>query len=59
MNKTFRRILFLIIGLAVAWLVVRAVSGKGNEGIKFTAENMKRRTVIETVTATVKVYPAT
>jgi len=59
MNKTFRRILFLIIGLAVAWLVVRAVSGKSNDGIKVTAENVKRRIVIETVSASGKVYPAT
>ncbi|RYZ30301.1 MAG: HlyD family efflux transporter periplasmic adaptor subunit [Chitinophagaceae bacterium] len=59
MNKTFKWILFFVIGLAVAWLVAKAVLGKGNDSIKVTAENVKRRTVVETVSASGKVYPAT
>jgi HlyD family secretion protein len=59
MNRTFKWILFLVIGLAVIWLVIRAVSSRDSDTVKVTAENVKRRTVVETVSASGKVYPAT
>ncbi|RYF83423.1 MAG: HlyD family efflux transporter periplasmic adaptor subunit, partial [Chitinophagaceae bacterium] len=59
MSKTFKWILFLAIGLAVVWLVARAITGKGSDTIKVTAETIKRRTITETVSASGKVYPAT
>ena len=59
MSKTFKWILISVIGLALVWLVVRATTNKDKDAIKVTAENVKRRTIIETVSASGKVHPAT
>lgn len=58
MNKTFKWVLIIVIVLAVIWLVVRATSSKDGEAIKVTAEAVKKRTIIETVSASGKITPA-
>ncbi|MDB5206719.1 MAG: HlyD family efflux transporter periplasmic adaptor subunit [Flavisolibacter sp.] len=59
MSKTLKWILFSLVGLVVILVIVKAVTGKGDEGSKVTAEVVKKRTIIETVTASGKVYPET
>jgi multidrug efflux pump subunit AcrA (membrane-fusion protein) len=59
MGKTFKWIVFSLIGLVVLLLLVKAVSTKESDGIKVTAEAVKQRTIIETVSASGKVYPET
>jgi multidrug efflux pump subunit AcrA (membrane-fusion protein) len=59
MSKTFKWILFSAIGLLAIWLVVRATANKDGDAIKVTAETVKKRTIVETVSASGKVYPAT
>src|SRR6476620_3588060 len=57
MNKTVKWIL-IALGILILLLVVgKLVKGNSNEGIKVTAEKAQKRTIIETVTATGKVYP--
>ena len=59
MKKTRRWILFLIAALAIIFLIVKW-TGKGrNDGVKVTAEVVKRRTIVETVSASGKLYPET
>ncbi|HUZ59391.1 MAG TPA: efflux RND transporter periplasmic adaptor subunit [Hanamia sp.] len=58
MNKTLKWII-IILGILIAVLIVlkkAGVIGK-NEGIKVTAEKVARRTIVETVNASGKVYP--
>jgi len=59
MNKTLKWILLSLVGLVAILLIIKAVTGKGDEGSKVTAEAVKKRTIIETVTASGKVYPET
>lgn len=59
MSKTLKWILFSIAGLAIILFVIKAVTGKGDEGSKVTADVVKKRTLVETVTASGKVYPET
>ena len=59
MSKTSKWILFSVIGLIVIGLVVRATFNKDSDAIKVTAEAVKKRTIVETVSASGKVYPAT
>ena len=59
MKKTTRWILLSLGILALLFLVTRMVNRKGGEGIKVTAEIIKRRTIIETVSASGKIYPVT
>ncbi|HVF82216.1 MAG TPA: efflux RND transporter periplasmic adaptor subunit [Flavisolibacter sp.] len=59
MSKTLKWILLSLVGLVVILFIVKAVTGKGDEGSKVTAEAVKKRTIIEAVTASGKVYPET
>jgi HlyD family secretion protein len=57
MNKTVKWIL-IALGVLILLLVVgKLVKGNSNEGIKVTAEKAQKRTIIETVTASGKIYP--
>ncbi len=58
MNKTLKWII-IILGILIVLLIVlkkAGIIGK-NEGIKVTAEKVARRTIVETVNASGKVYP--
>ncbi|MGN6163902.1 MAG: efflux RND transporter periplasmic adaptor subunit [Flavisolibacter sp.] len=57
MNKTVKWILIGLGVLIVLLVVAKAFSGSSNEGVKVTAEKAQKRTIIETVTASGKVYP--
>lgn len=59
MRKTWKWLLFSVLALLLLFIIVRAVAGKKDDGIKVTAEAVKRRTVTETVSASGKVYPET
>ncbi|MFL5740331.1 MAG: efflux RND transporter periplasmic adaptor subunit [Flavisolibacter sp.] len=57
MNKTVKWIL-IGLGIVIILLIVgKVMGGSSNEGIKVTAEKAQRRTIIETVNASGKVYP--
>jgi len=57
MNKTVKWILIGLAVLIILLVAAKAFSGSSKEGIKVTAEKAQRRTIIETVTASGKVYP--
>lgn len=59
MSKSAKWILFSLLGLVVVLFIVKAATSKGDEGSKVTAEAVKKRTLVETVTASGKVYPET
>lgn len=59
MKRTRRWIFFLIAALAVVFLIVKWVSKGKNNDVKVTAETVKRRTIVETVSASGKLYPET
>lgn len=59
MSKTTKWILFSLIGIVALLFIIKAVKGKDDDGIKVTAEPVKQRTLIETVSASGKVYPET
>src|ERR1700750_923792 len=57
MNKTVKWIL-IILGILIAVLIVgKLIAGKGDDGVKVSTEKAAKRTIIETVNATGKVYP--
>src|ERR1700750_2361009 len=57
MNKTVKWIL-IILGILIAVLIVgKLIAGKGDDGVKVFTEKAAKRTIIETVNATGKVYP--
>ena len=57
MSKSVKWILISIGVLAVLLVAGKMISGNSNEGTKVSAEKAQRRTVIETVNASGKVYP--
>lgn len=59
MSKTVKRILFSAAALVILFVIVRAVTGGKKDSINVTVEAAKRRTVVETVSASGKVYPET
>ena len=59
MSKTFKWILFSVIALLAVWLAVKAMSSTDSDIIKVTAEAVKKRTIVETVSASGKIAPAT
>ncbi|NTS39773.1 efflux RND transporter periplasmic adaptor subunit [Flavisolibacter sp. BT320] len=59
MKKTTRWILLSLGALVLLFLLVRMVKNKGGEGTKVSAEAVKRRTIIETVSASGKIFPET
>ena len=58
MSKKFKWILFSVIGLLAVWLVLRVTKNKDADTINVTADAVKRRTIIETVSASGKISPA-
>lgn len=57
MNKTVKWILFIFLGLIALLVVFRLVKGKGDSGIKVTAEKVQARTLVESVNVSGKIYP--
>ncbi len=57
MNKTVKWILIVLGTLIVILVVGKLVLGKGDEGVKVSTEKVVKRTIIETVNASGKVYP--
>jgi HlyD family secretion protein len=57
MNKTVKWIL-IVLGILIVILVIgKLMFGKGDEGVKVATEKVAKRTIIETVNASGKVYP--
>ncbi len=58
MNKTLKWVIFSLIGLIILLVILKktGVLGK-DEGIKVTTEKVMRRSIVETVNASGKVYP--
>ena len=59
MKKALKWVLISAGILLVIFVVVKRNAGKDGDGIKVTAEAVKRRTIVETVSATGKLYPET
>ncbi len=59
MKKRTKWILLAVGALAVIFLLARATMKTDSDGVKVTAEKVKRRTIIETVSASGKIYPET
>ncbi|MGZ3838912.1 MAG: efflux RND transporter periplasmic adaptor subunit [Flavisolibacter sp.] len=57
MNKTIKWVLIILGVLILVLIGVKALKGSSGEGIKVTAEKAQKRTIIETVTVSGKVYP--
>lgn len=57
MNKTTKWILFGLLGIIVVLVAYKLIAGNKEEGIKVTTEKATKRTIIETVTASGKIYP--
>ena len=57
MSKTVKWILFGLLGLIVLLVGFKMIAGKKDEGVKVSVEKVSRRTIIETVNASGKVYP--
>ena len=57
MNKTVKWILFGLLGVIVLLVGFKMVAGNKDEGVKVSTEKASRRTIIETVNASGKVYP--
>ena len=57
MNKTVKWILIGLGALILLFVVAKVFGGPSDKGIKVTAEKAQKRTIIETVTASGKVYP--
>lgn len=59
MSKTLKWIIFSVIGIVAIILIAKLTADKDSDAIKVTAEPVKRRTVVETVTASGKIFPGT
>jgi HlyD family secretion protein len=57
MNKTVKWILFGLLGLIIILVAYKMIAGNKDEGEKVSTEKVTRRTIIETVNASGKVYP--
>ena len=57
MSKTVKWILFGLLGLIVLLVVGKLIAGNGDEGTKVATEKVSKRTIIETVNASGKIYP--
>jgi HlyD family secretion protein len=57
MSKTVKWILFGLLGIVVLLVIVKMVAGNDEKGEKVAVEKVARRTIIETVNASGKVYP--
>ena len=59
MKKKIKWIVISVLAFLVIVLIVRATLKSRNEGLRVTAEAVKRRTIVETVSASGKLYPET
>ncbi|MBI1343012.1 MAG: HlyD family efflux transporter periplasmic adaptor subunit [Terrimonas sp.] len=57
MNKTVRWILIVMVGLILLLVVGKMITGSGDSGMKVSAEKASRKTIIESVNASGKIYP--
>jgi HlyD family secretion protein len=57
MNKTVKWILIVLGILIVVLIAGKLIAGGGDEGVKVSTEKATKRTIIETVNASGKVYP--
>lgn len=57
MNKTVKWILIVLGGVIVLLIVGRLITGKSDTGVKVAVEKVSKRTIIETVNASGKIYP--
>ncbi len=57
MNKTVKWVLIIVGLLIVILIIVKLMSNPSADGIKVTAENAQKRTIVETVNASGKIYP--
>jgi HlyD family secretion protein len=57
MNKSLKWILIIVGVLAVLFVAAKMLGGSSKSGTKVTAEKAERRTIVETVNASGKVYP--
>lgn len=57
MNKSLKWILIVVGVLAVLFVGAKMLAGSSKSGTKVTAEKAQRRTIVETVNASGKVYP--
>jgi HlyD family secretion protein len=57
MNKTVKWILIILAALIVILVAGKLIVGKGDDGVKVSAENAVKRTIIETVNASGQIYP--
>ena len=59
MSKTLKWIIFSVVGIVAIILIAKLTASGDGHAIKVTAEEVKRRTITETVTASGKIFPAT
>jgi len=59
MIKKVKWIVFSLLGLTAVLLIIKAASNKEGDATKVTADIVKKRTIIETVSASGKIYPET
>jgi multidrug efflux pump subunit AcrA (membrane-fusion protein) len=59
MSKTLKWIIFSVIGVIAIIIIAKLTADKNSDAIKVTAETVKRRAIIETVTASGRIYPGT
>ena len=57
MNKTLKWILISVVGLVAILFGAKMLSGSDDGGIKVSTEKAQKRTIIETVDASGKIYP--
>lgn len=57
MSKTVKWILFSLLGLIIILVGWKVLAGKNDDGVKVTTEKVMKRTIIETVNASGKIYP--
>lgn len=57
MNKTLKWILIGLGALVVILISLKLIAGPSDEGIKVTVESVSKRSIIETVNASGKIYP--
>ena len=57
MSKTVKWILFGLLGVIVLLVGFKMIAGKKDTGMKVSTEKASRKTIVETVTASGKIYP--
>lgn len=57
MNKTVKWVLISLGALIVILIGAKLLAGPKNDGVKVTVEKVQSRTIVETVTASGKIYP--